>query len=603
MNETNRRILVIDDNVAIHDDFRKILCRGRGKQDDILDAFFDESGPRGDDEPAFEFEIDSAMQGSDGLRMVSEAQAAGRPYAMAFVDMRMPPGWDGLETIQRIWAGYPDLQVVICTAYSDRSWAEIIASLGESDQLVILKKPFDPVEARQLAIALTKKWRLTQQARLRMEELRALVETRTTEIAAARDELARINRDLESARLAAEAANRSKSEFLANVSHEIRTPITAILGFAEELRTDAADGVLIKDREWALETIIRNGHHLLQVINDVLDLSKIEAGKLNVEFVVCSLPQIVSEVLALMHVRAADRGLYLANEFVAGVPESIATDPLRVRQVLINLIGNAIKFTHAGGVRLKVSASHERRPEGTLRFDVTDTGIGMSAAQIHRIFRPFEQADSSTSRVYGGTGLGLSISRRLVEMLGGRIEVESAEGKGTTFSFTIDNDPARIAENRAADPAAAAAARVEPPSSARCEGARVLLCEDGKDNQRLIARILQRAGAEVTVCEDGREGLAAALDARKAGTPFDLILMDVSMPIMDGYTATRRLREAGYEGPIVALTAHAMPSDRQACLDAGCDDYATKPIDRPSFLATVSRWSLAENKAMQCQTI
>jgi signal transduction histidine kinase/ActR/RegA family two-component response regulator len=400
--------------------------------------------------------------------------------------------------------------------------------------------------------------------------------------------------ELEAALRAAQAANVAKSEFLANMSHEIRTPMTAILGFAglvrEELKccTVCPDHATCKRRVATTEhvdTINRNGEQLLRIINDILDLSKIEAGKLQPETTLVSPVELVADVESLMRVRAAAKGLAFEVEFAGALPEQVCTDPTRLRQILINLIGNAIKFTETGRVRLVV-----RCVAGRLEFEVIDTGLGMTAEQVARLFRPFSQGDSSMSRRFGGTGLGLAISKRLAHMLAGDLTVASEPGVGTTFRLAIAAGP--LAGVRMLDrPAEALRGKPEHSTSAPMPPAqleaRVLLAEDGPDNQRLIACVLEKAGATVTVAENGRVALASALDAHRAGSPFDVILMDMQMPEMDGYEATRTLRRAGYPGPIIALTAHAMATDRKKCLDAGCDDYATKPVDRRKLIEAI----------------
>ncbi|WP_158265173.1 response regulator [Blastopirellula marina] len=599
-NGTNRRVIVIDDNPAIHDDFRRILS-GQSNQNvapsDVKALLFEEEA-LAPNEFDFGFEIESAFQGKEGLQKVAAAERAGCPFALAFVDMRMPPGWDGLETIKRIWRDYPDIQVVMCTAYSDHSWESLLMELGETDQLVILKKPFDVIEARQLAIALTRKWQLTQQARMRMGELNELVEQRTADLMRAASELKSTNDRLMEASRAAEAANRSKSEFLANMSHEIRTPMTAIIGYAEELRH--SDGIerAPKDRVFALETILRNGHHLLQVINDVLDISKIEAGKLEVCLQPASPVRVVSDVLALMHLRASQKGLRLENEFCGPMPASIMTDATRLRQILINLIGNAIKYTDEGTVSLRTRLIDIGSETPHLEFEVIDSGIGMSDEEMQRVFLPFEQANTSMSRKYGGTGLGLSISIRLTELLGGSLRCESNPGHGSVFRFTIGTgDLASVKISNCADdmnwvPTSGSSV----PSSPLAVAGRILLVEDGPDNQRLLRLILEKAGADVTIASDGRDGVDLVLTARSQGVPFDMILMDMQMPVMDGYQATHKLRNEGVRTPILALTAHAMSGDRQRCLDAGADEYLTKPVNRTLLLETIAGFLLGSGK-------
>ncbi len=403
--------------------------------------------------------------------------------------------------------------------------------------------------------------------------------------------LASANKTLEEFTGAAEAANQSKSEFLANMSHEIRTPMTAILGFSEMLRTEGDLSKAPSGRLKAIDTIQKNGNYLLDLINDILDLSKIEAGKLDVDRIACSPIEVLDEVVTLMRVRADAKNLPLQLEYATGIPEVFQCDPLRLRQILINLIGNAIKFTETGSVRVVARIRQRVSKPAIMQIDVIDTGIGMTAEQTSKLFQPFSQADSSTTRRFGGTGLGLVISKRLAEMLGGDIVLHSEAGKGSTFSVMLEAGELEgvkllTAPEQATDKAKPAPA-VSDAASVRLDG-RILLAEDGPDNQRLISFVLKKAGALVDTADNGQIAHDKALAACERGEPFDLILMDMQMPVMDGYEATLRLRAAGYKGPIVALTAYAMAGDDAKCRAAGCDGYLTKPIDRAVFLPTIA---------------
>ncbi len=559
------RILVIDDNPAIHDDFRKVLAPARGADDARLAEM--EAALFGEDRSRLElprFEVDSAFQGREGLLRVEQALREGRPYAMAFVDIRMPPGWDGIETIERIWVAYPELEVAICTAYSDYSWEDMIARLGRTDHLLTLKKPFDNVEVRQLASCLATKWALGRTVRHQLDDLQRVVQERTRTLEANNQRLqqeiaqhqrakAAVNelghrmelilnaagegicgvdaegratfvnpaaaqmlgrragdligqplaaiiqpsltgpaalaltcqtgtshratdevfqrqdgtafpveyvtapireaeqvvgavltfRDvtqrkeaeaqLRRAKQLAEAATQAKSDFLANISHEMRTPMNAIFGFTE-IALETADPAT---RRECLEGVRRTAGSLLAIINDILDIAKVEAGKLDLEIAAFSLQAMLDDVLRALSVRADEKHLELALQVSDDVPDAILGDASRLRQILLNLLGNALKFTDRGHVVLRVEreggTTHQ---DAVLHFAVADTGIGIAPEMLGVIFQPFVQADGSMSRRYGGTGLGLSIATRLVELMGGRIWVESTLGEGSTFHFT-----------------------------------------------------------------------------------------------------------------------------------------------------------------------
>lgn len=381
----------------------------------------------------------------------------------------------------------------------------------------------------------------------------------------------------------AQIANTSKTTFLANMSHEIRTPMSAVLGFTEILR----DPKLSEDQKLdALDRIERSGQSLLKIIDDILDISKVESGKLRVEKIQFSPLEIVSEVVALLRLQAEQKAISIKTVFSPHVPEFASSDPARVRQILTNLVGNAIKFTDSGSVTIEVDAQLSNAKEGLI-FKVTDTGIGLSKEDQARIFQPFAQADDAITRKFGGTGLGLALSKRLAEQLGGDLSLASSEvGKGSQFVVRIDAGPftrGTIQDSKLSQRGKISAPTVKP--SARLDSICVLVVDDVLDNQVLLRKYLESSGAKVEVANNGQEAIEKA-----SGNSYDVVLMDIQMPVVDGIQATKELRAQGYKKPILALTAHAMKSDVERSLEAGCDEHLTKPITRGDLVQAVGRY-------------
>ncbi len=393
------------------------------------------------------------------------------------------------------------------------------------------------------------------------------------------------NEDLREARDVAEAANEAKSRWLANMSHEIRTPLNAILGFTQLLRNGADEGNEAQRHEF-LETIHSSGQHLLQLVNDILDISKIEADRMVIEKAPCSPHDVLSEIISVLQVRATEKDLALKYDWRGQVPGSIVTDAARLRQIVINLVGNAIKFTETGGVQVEAWIELIT-DESQLVVRVTDSGIGIPDEQLESIFEAFQQADGSVTRRFGGTGLGLSISSRMAELLGGTLTVDSTPGEGSSFTLRIAAGAVEEALPKHPTTNESIPKAEKPTTTVKGKpdkmNAHVLVVDDGEINRKFVGFVLEKMGVSVAIATNGEEAIEAAKQ-----NDFDLVLMDMQMPVKDGYTATRELRLAGYETPIIALTANAMQGDRKKCLDAGCNSYLSKPVDPQQLTETVT---------------
>ena len=388
----------------------------------------------------------------------------------------------------------------------------------------------------------------------------------------------------------ADAANKSKSEFLANMSHEIRTPMNAILGFTEILKRGYGNNAQQNTKH--LNTIHSSGKHLLELINDILDLSKVEAGNLDVEQIPCSPNVLIREMVTVLGVKAGEKGISLSFETEGEIPETILSDPVRLRQIITNLVGNSIKFTEHGSVKIVARlANNGSRPQ--MAIDVIDTGIGMTPKQAESVFNPFEQADSSITRRFGGTGLGLSISKKFAEALGGDITVRSEMGKGSIFTLVIDTGP--LDGVRLLKPDEILREKEETYETQQVQWefppVRILVVDDGDENRELVKLVLEEVGLTIDTAENGKIGSEKALEAK-----YEMILMDVSMPVMDGYTAARLLREKGLQLPIIALTAHAMGEVEQKCLSAGYTGFMTKPIDIDGLIKMMAGYLCGHKK-------
>jgi signal transduction histidine kinase/PleD family two-component response regulator/HPt (histidine-containing phosphotransfer) domain-containing protein len=548
----NRRILLVDDNEAIHADFRATLSPRRAP--DALAAaeaeLFGEAadGGAGSSSPANDpFTFQSAFQGEDALALVKQSIEDDEPFAMAFVDVRMPPGWDGIETIRHLWEVDPRLHVVVCTAFSDYSWEQMIDKLGRTDRLLILKKPFDPVEVRQLALTLTTKWNLARAAEAQREGLERAVAERTAK--------------LEEATRKAEAASEAKSLFLASMSHEIRTPLNGVVGMIDLLNNTTE----LTERQRRFCHIAKSSASvLLSLINDILDFSKIEAGRLDLDPTDFTLHSVTDDIAEVFSHRAADRGIELLVSVHPEVPDYVHGDPGRVRQILTNLVSNAIKFTDKGEVAVRGRLESKTDTHAVVKFSVTDTGIGIPPERMDRLFQSFSQVDASHTRKYGGTGLGLAISKKLAELMGGQVGVESRTGKGSTFWFTV-----------ALELREPAARRAVPDMT----GMRVLAVDDNATNLELIHEQLGGWKFKVDTQLDPARAVAQ-LKAALKDEPYRLAILDWHMPGMSGTDLVRAIRAEPELASLrlITLTSIQDKIEENTLRSLGVSCYLTKPI-------------------------
>ncbi len=686
------RILVVDDNPAILEDYRKILATDIAARDFERDeAEFFGSVPA---EPAENpFELDFAAQGREALDKVIAAKAENRPYSVVFMDVRMPPGWDGIQTTVRLWEADEDLQVVICTAFSDYSWKQIVTVLGQTDRLLILKKPFDVIEVIQCAHALSGKWSLLQQSREHARSLEATVRARTAELereiierrrseqelrftqfsvdnasdamfwvapdgrllyvnaatcrtlgysiaelqqmlvtdivpelressweefwesfrthpnrtfeaghlakeghripieltathfsyddhellcVSARDitKRKRILADLSAARDGALESVRLKSQFLANMSHEIRTPMNGVIGMAELLLHTNLD----RDQRQYTDTIRSSADLLLNIINDILDSSKIESGTVVFETNDFSLNHVVDNTLDLLSGAAQAKGVELAGYILADVPTALRGDAGRLRQVLTNMVGNAVKFTSQGEVVVSVAPVAETDTHVHLRFAIRDTGIGISEIAREKIFEHFVQADGSDTRQFGGTGLGLTISRQLVEALGGVIGVESEPGVGSTFWFVIGF------EKQVGASSGISALHDGPPDL------RVLAVDDNPTNRQILDLQLRNLRHRPTLATAGHEALGILYRESTSGRPFHVCIIDMQMPGMNGMTLARRIKSdpALAATRLILLSSLGNQIPEAELRAAGIEGYLVKPLKQSRLAAELS---------------
>ncbi|MES2962610.1 MAG: response regulator [Bdellovibrionota bacterium] len=446
---------------------------------------------------------------------------------------------------------WSDLPIVLLTSADIISATELFTRAGN---ISLLERPFS-------RLTLIRATEVALRARKKQYEVRNLL------------------RELTSAKIEADRANFAKTQFLANMSHEIRTPIGAIIGFIDLIKGAKPGSADISDYAGVID---RNSQQLLRLIDDILDLSKVEAGKMPIERLNVHLGEFLADLISFFTFKAREKGLAFKTQLRTEIPERVFTDPTRLRQILTNIVGNAIKFTERGAIEFRVAFEN-----GNLKFQVKDTGVGMTSEQAARLFKPFMQADSSTTRKFGGTGLGLVLSQRLSRALGGDLTLKSSSPDGGSL-FEISIAPELPAKVRMISDGKLASAPVPREATERkqvLKGLNVLLVEDSPDNQMLISLYLKNSGAQIEVAPNGAAGVEKALES-----DYDLVLMDVQMPVMDGHEAAQVLRAKQYAKPIIALTAHAMNEEKLKCFASGFTDYLTKPIPRDLLVDVLSRY-------------
>ncbi|MEZ4748378.1 MAG: hybrid sensor histidine kinase/response regulator [Calditrichia bacterium] len=486
------RILITDDNSAIHEDIESILGQnqiGNQELDDLDSELFgnSEKDSKNDMSPIVSYTIEHAYSGEEAIKKVAAANAENNPYALLFMDVRMPPGMDGIVAVQKIWEKYPNTEIIICSAYSDYSWDSIIKIYGKTDKLMFLQKPFNRIAIQQMAISMTTKWELQNELRDLIQNLDAKVEKRTRELKIALEKTKQAQKETEKAAAAA-AAQKVRSEFLSVMGHELRTPLNAILGFSDLLKPHFNDG---KPAEY-VAAIKSSGQSLITLLNDILDISKMENGQLEIEYEAASLKQIMNGIEEMYRPVASQKQLVFSLAFDEKTPDSLMLDSRRLRQILVNLVGNAVKFTKTGSIKLTTRCIiDEKRPKSVvISISVEDTGLGIPKNHLTRIFEAFTQQTYSDARSHEGVGLGLTIAKRLVTAMKGQISVSSKEGVGSKFTITLPD--VLIAKNQPSSPVEPETQPAQKPAEATNWGDRFFSAQIQPHDRKRLQMLLDK---------------------------------------------------------------------------------------------------------------
>ncbi|MBN2348598.1 MAG: response regulator [Bacteroidales bacterium] len=570
-----RRILVVDDNKSIHDDFKKILITEptNNELETIEKSLFGAKTQK--NIQGYEYVIDDAYQGEEALLLIDKAANENFPYSLIFMDVRMPPGIDGVQTIEKIWKIHPDIEIVICSAYSDYSWQQILEQFGRTDKLLFIKKPFNSIVIQQLALSLITKWDISKENREYTDHLESAVAERTKELSLLIKQATELKEK-------AEESDRLKSAFLANMSHEIRTPMNSIVGFTKLLNYD--DNSEQKRKEY-LGYISNSSNMLLKLIDDIVNISKIEAGVLKVEKSEFNLNQFMHELLEVFELKKnKDNKTNIQLEVFCGTTNKnfrFITDIERLRQIFINLFNNALKFTKSGYIHFGYTVEDDKY----IVFYLKDTGIGIPINEVDSIFERFTQLEHTKKLTKSGTGLGLTISKNLVELLGGKIWVESEINKGSTFYFKLPvTDPVEFKSQKN---------KKSMPNNTEYnfKDKTILVVEDEEFNAIFLDKVLSRYNPTILWAINGQEAVRIFISNKN----INLVLMDIKMPVMNGVEAKNHIKNINKDIPIIAQTAFAMANEEKKYRAEGFEDYVTKPININELLKKIDFWL---NKAL-----